>query len=312
MPVLVFENDLRMQVALVLHDQVPHVAAGVFFGVHRFAFDEILVADLAGNFGEDRDAVRIPLAKDRAGGRVLVLFDEEVGAGGHLVFLQFAALGIQEQNFAVAGEHDVLALVVADDFHAGELHDAAFLGLDFALFDGVGRGSADVEGPHRKLRARLADALRADDAHRHPLLDEAAGREVHAVAQLADAQRGVASQRAADLDFFQAHRLDAARDFGRNQIVFADDHFVGDRIDDVRPAHAAADRIDEADFDLFAAVNNALRNALRGAAIVLGDDHVLGHIGQFASQVTRVGRFQRRIGQALAGAVRRTEVLEYA
>ena len=58
--------------------------------------------------------------------------------------------------------------------------------------------------------------------------------KVHAVAQPADAQRGVAGHRAADLDLFQAQLLDPAGDVGRDQLVFADDHFVGDRVDDVR------------------------------------------------------------------------------
>ena len=43
----------------------------------------------------------------------------------------------------------------------------------------------------------------------------------------------------------------------------------------------------------------------------LGDDHVLGHVDQPPRQVARVGRLQRRVGQALAGAVRRDEVLEH-
>ena len=187
----------------------------------------------------------------------------------------------------------------------------ALLGADFAFFDGAGGGAADVERPHRQLRARLADALGADDADGHALLDQRAGREVHAVAQGADAQRGVAGHRAADLDLFQAHRLDLPRHVHRDQFVFADDHFVGDRVDDVRAADAALDRVGQADFDLLAAVDHALGDALRGAAVVRGDHDVLGHVGQFAGQVARVGRLQGRIGQALAGTVRGTEVLQH-
>ena len=43
-----------------------------------------------------------------------------------------------------------------------------------------------------------------------------------------------------------------------------------------------------------------------------GDDDVLGDVGQLARQVARVGRLERGVGQALAGAVRRAEVLEHA
>ena len=187
-----------------------------------------------------------------------------------------------------------------------------FLALDFAFLDVAGGGAADVEGAHGQLRARLADALGADDAHGHALLDQRAGGEVHAVAQGADAQRGVAGHRAADLDLLQAHLLDAAGDVERDQVVLADDHFVGDRVDDVGAADAAADRVGQADFDLLAAVDHALGDALRRAAVVHGDDDVLGHVGQLAGEVAGVGRLQGRVGQALAGAVGRAEVFQHA
>ena len=69
---------------------------------------------------------------------LLVLFDQQDGAVGHLVLLQLAALGVEHRDFAVAREHDLLAFVVAHDLHAGELDDAVLLGLDLAFFDGAG------------------------------------------------------------------------------------------------------------------------------------------------------------------------------
>ena len=50
--------------------------------------------------------------------------------------------------------------------------------------------------------------------------------------------------------------------------------------------------------------------ALFGTAIVLDDDRVLRHIDQAPRQVPGVGRFERGVGQALAGAVRGVEVLQ--
>jgi hypothetical protein len=49
------------------------------------------------------------------------------------------------------------------------------------------RGAADMERPHRQLRARLADGLRGDDADRLAELDHLAGGKVAAVALGADA-----------------------------------------------------------------------------------------------------------------------------
>ena len=50
---------------------------------------------------------------------------------------------------------------------------------------------------------------------------------------------------------------------------------------------------------------------VRGAAVVHGDDDVLGHVGQLAGQVARVGRLEGRVGQALAGTVRAGEVFQH-
>ena len=63
----IFDDDLRMHVALVLHDHVANVTAGVLFGPHRLAFDQVFEANLAARFGENRNAVRIPFAEHAAG-----------------------------------------------------------------------------------------------------------------------------------------------------------------------------------------------------------------------------------------------------
>ena len=49
---------------------------------------------------------------------------------------------------------------------------------------------------------------------------------------------------------------------------------------------------------------------LLGAAVLGADDHVLGDVHQAAREVAGVGGAQRGVGQALAGAVRRGEVLD--
>ena len=66
------------------------------------------------------------------------------------------------------------------------------LALMSLFFDVVLTDAADVERPHRELRARLADALGGDDADRHALFDQRTGRKVHAVAAAANAERRVA------------------------------------------------------------------------------------------------------------------------
>ena len=89
------------------------------------------------------------------------------------------------------------------------------------------------------------------------------------------------------------------------------DHVARGRIEDVLHGHAAqhllADRADHvARLD-----HRLLRDADVGAAILHLDDAVLRHVHQAAGQVARVRRLERGVGQTLAGAVGRVEVLEH-
>ena len=52
-------------------------------------------------------------------------------------------------------------------------------------------------------------------------------------------------------------------------------------------------------------------DAARRAAIHIGDDAVLRHVDQTTRQITGVRRLERGVGETLAGAVRRVEVLEH-
>ncbi len=56
-----------------------------------------------------------------------------------------------------------------------------------------------------------------------PVLDELAGGQVHAVAAPADAQRGFAGHRAADLDLLDLHLLELPRRVDGDHLVLADD-----------------------------------------------------------------------------------------
>ena len=84
-----------MQVALVLSDDHAHVAAGILFHADGFPLNHVLVTDLAADLRKNGDAMRVPLAEDRAGLDLLILVYKQVGAGGDLVFFQLAAFGVQ-------------------------------------------------------------------------------------------------------------------------------------------------------------------------------------------------------------------------
>ena len=70
---------------------------------------------------------------------------------------------------------------------------------------------------------------------------------------------------------------------------------------------AVAQRLD----DLAALDDGPRLDAVERAAVAIGDDHVLRHVDETARQVARVGGLERRVGETLARAVRRDEVLEH-
>jgi hypothetical protein len=165
-------------------------------------------------------------------------------------------------------------------------------------------------GPHRQLGARLADRLRRDHADRLADVDRGAAREVTPVARAADALLGLADQRAADLgrlDFGFLDRLDHRLVEQRARL---DDDFAGLGVDQVLGGGAAEDALAERGDHRAALDDRAHLERALGAAILLDDHAVLRHVDQAAGQVARVRRLERGVGEALARAVGRVEVLE--
>ncbi len=97
-----------------------------------------------------------------------------------------------------------------------------------------------------------------------------------------------------------------------NLLVRLDEQFLRLlRIGDVVAGEAADEAVAELDDLVFAFVDGLDPDAVGRAAILLANDHVLRHIHQLAGHVTRVGGLERGVGQTLAGAVGRDEVLEH-
>ena len=170
--------------------------------------------------------------------------------------------------------------------------------------------TAGVERAHRQLGARLADRLRGDDTHRLADLDHLAGRQVAAVARAADALARLAHEHRAHLDGDAFAAIDLARGV------------VADRL--CRPGRAtlpstvtssAATRpaIFSKIGSFFARSRRDVANPdpVGGSAVLLAHDHVLGDVDQTPRQVPGVGGAERGVGEALARAVSRDEVLEH-
>src|SRR5215470_9822554 len=200
------DDDTRLQLALwILDDHLARQAGDlVELLPDRHALEDVLVLDPTGELREDRVGERIPL--DQHGPRLdlLVRLHLDLGAVHDRIALALAAALVRHADLAVTVRRDQVTVAVHDGAEVVVFHDAGALGLVLGRLDHAARGTADVEGPHRELRARLADRLRGDDADRLAELGQPPGAKVAAVAHDADAALGVAGQGRPDAHPLQA------------------------------------------------------------------------------------------------------------
>src|SRR5256885_11575630 len=80
----------------------------------------------------------------------------------------FSAPVVGHADLAVAVGRDQVAVAVHDRTQVVVLDHARALRLMLGCLDDAARRPADVEGPHRELRARLTDGLGGHEAHGLP------------------------------------------------------------------------------------------------------------------------------------------------
>src|SRR5437773_4275691 len=307
------DDDAGLQAALgVLDDDLAREARDlVELLAHGHAFHDVLVLHLARELGQDRVGERIPLDEDRPRLDPLLRLDLQLGAVHDRVALALPPALVGHADLAVAvGGHEV-AVAVHDGAEVVELHHARALRLVLGRLDDAAGRAADVERPHRELCAGLADGLRGDDADGLAQLGQAAGAEVAAVAEHADAALGVAGEPGADAHALEARVLDLLRRLLDDLVVGLDDDLLRQRVADVFRGHPAQDAVPERLDDVAALDQRCGIDVLHGPAVVLTHDHILRNVNESASEIPGVCGFQRGIGETLAGAVRGREVLQH-
>src|SRR5262249_30734990 len=136
-----------------------------------------------------------------------------------------------------------------------------------------------------------------------------AGGKVAAIAFRAHTAARRAGEHRADLHFLDACVLNGRRQLFIDLIVDVDDRLTAERIGDLLERDAADDAVAKRLDDLARFDDGARLDPVERAAVVLADDHVLGDVHETARQVARVRGLERGIGETLAGAVRRDEVV---
>src|SRR5208337_4218750 len=226
----------------------------------------------------------------------------------HRIALAFAALLVHHRDRALAIHDHQVASLGLYGLQIDETHGAVALGIEARLFRNSRRRTSDVEGTHGELRSRFANGLSRDHAGGLAQFNKASGSQITSVAHDANAAPRLAGKHRANLHPLDTGSLNRARQIFRDLVVDID-HNLAFIVLDLLQRHTAHDTVAQR-LDNFAGFDDTGdENSVHGATVVFADDHVLRHVHQTARQVTRVGGLQSRIGQTLAGTVRRDEVL---
>src|SRR3989442_14929199 len=286
------DDDAGLQAAIgVLDDDLAREARDlVELLAHGHAFHDVLVVHLARELGEDGVGERVPFHEHGALLDLLLRLDLELGAVHDRVALALPPALVGHADLAVAvGGHEV-AVAVHDGAQVVELHHACALRLVLGGLDDAAGRAADVERPHRQLRAGLADGLRGDDAHRLAQLGQAAGAEVAAVAEHADAALGVTGEAGADAHALEARVLDLLRRLLDDLVVGLDDDLLRQGLADVFRGHPAQDAVPERLDDVAALDERRGVAVLHAPAVVLAHHDVLGDVDDAARPTAGVCR----------------------
>ena len=298
-------------------DLVLKAGLGVGLDTVGDVLDDVLEVYSTGDIGDDDGIVGVPFGDE-------VALGEEVAGG----LVEFGAvrdkcgeegdvgLDIDDTHLSGTAHDDVIGSAfgvgIGDETEFVDFETAFIFGLEGGGGTDVATGdAADVEGTEGKLCTWLADSLSGDDADRLAFLDHVARGEVAAVALGTDTMTGLAGEDGTDFDLFDRRFLDLAADVFGEFFTGTDDEFVGEGVIDVVDGGTTEDAFAERLNDVLALLEGGGGETAEGAAVLFGDDDIVGDIDETTGEVASVGRFQSGIGETLTGAVGRDEVFEH-
>ena len=160
--VLIHDDDLGLQVvafwrrAPVGHDLLRHPGRIIGLVAHGNTRNKIDEPGHAALFGDDRQGIGIPFEQLGAANDPFAFLDEDLGPIEQLVAGAFLPLVVQDQQLHVARHHDLFAIGIGQQAFIAELN-RSFMRSGLERLLPALSDAADVEGPHRQLRAGFAD-----------------------------------------------------------------------------------------------------------------------------------------------------------
>src|SRR5262249_34082340 len=237
-------------------------------------FDKVLEPDRALDLGQHRTGIGIPFGDPLTALDLVTLLDAQARTVLDAMDRTLGAILVDHDHRHVARHDDGFAIGILGDVFVLDLDLAVEVRLDERLLGDLSRAT-DVERPHGKLRARLADRLRGNDADRLAHVDRCSTGEIAPVALSAHAIGRFAGEHRADAHLLNARlgdRLDL-RLFQQRPAL--DDSLVARGIAQVLRRRATENAARKRRHDLAGVDDRAHLDAALGAAVFAGDDAVL-------------------------------------
>src|SRR3989339_120748 len=209
--------------------------------------------------------------------------------------IETAAVLVFSEKFTVTRNDDDTEIVL-DNIDIFVTNNTAFLHFHAGL-------GGDMESTKGKLCTGFPDRLGRHDADSLSYLDNFTVCKVASVTFDAYPPVRFARENRPDHDLLYSRILDGLRDIVCDIFTLTTDEFVRNRMIDVLLEKPSSNTIGETLNDFLTLFKRLDLETAHRAAILFGNDKILGNIDKTAGKISRIGRLERRISKTLARAV---------
>ncbi len=288
-------------------------------GTEGDAFDDIVETQCTGILGDDNSVERVPLGNQVALLHDIAVLEVECRTIRHVDGRKDdICMRIDELQFGESADHhkaiDILLAVVLDeryDTHFLKLQFGVVLGHDRCIGGCIGSHTTGVECTEGQLCTRLTDSLSSDDTDGLAELYHTLGGKVASVTLHADTVLALASEHRTYLDTLDGRVFDGLGHGLCDFLTGGNEQFACHRMDDIVYGNTAENTLIQRRDDLFTVLQGGADQTAQRAAILLGDNHVVGYVDKTTGQVSGVGSLHGGVGKTLTGTVRCDEVLQH-
>ena len=168
-----------------------------------------------------------------------------------------------------------------------------------------------MEGTQSKLGTGLSDGLGCNHSDNLALLDHTAGGQVAAVALGADTLAALAGEYRTDFNLLDGQRVDKIGFLLPDFLAGLDNQLSGQRVEDIVHGSTSENSLAQRLNHFVLVLDGGCDESSQSAAVLVGDDHVVGYIHKTSGQVTCIRSLEGGIGKTLSGTVGGDEVLEH-